>query len=100
VFAERQPLKGVENYFTDALLYQEINKAPKEPLPDDDDSGNEADSECEGDTPATPACEPIVVYFNDPQYNNPSEDDDEWVHLWSVWKGPSSWSLHPKGVNH
>jgi len=135
VFAKRQPFKGVKNYFTDALLYQEISKAPKELLPDDDDSGNEADSESESDTPAIPACEPIVANFNDPQCNNPSEDDDEWVinenvifdypasvklfesinnsslhmplrkpsmtvHLWSVWNGPSSWSLHPKGVNH
>jgi len=33
----------VKNYFTDALLYQEIGKASKEMLPDDDDSGNEAD---------------------------------------------------------
>ena len=26
VFAEKQPFKGVENYFTDALLYQEPTK--------------------------------------------------------------------------
>jgi len=43
VFAERQPFKGVKNYFTDALLYQEISKASKKPLPDDNDSGNKAD---------------------------------------------------------
>jgi len=48
-------------------------------LPNDDDSGNEADSKSEGDTPAILACEPIVAYFNDPQCNNPSGDDDEWV---------------------
>ena len=71
--------KGVKNYFTDALLYEEASKASKELLPNDDDSGNEADSESEGDTPATLACEPIVACFNDPQCNNPSEDDDEWV---------------------
>jgi len=50
VFAEKQRFKGVENYFTDALLYQEIGERSKEPLPDNDDSGNEADSESEGDT--------------------------------------------------
>jgi len=27
VFAEKQPFKGVENYFTDALLYQESNSS-------------------------------------------------------------------------
>ena len=66
VFAEKQPFKGVENYFTDALLYQEANEVAKEPLLEDDDSDNEVDSEPEEDTPATFACEPIVAYLNDP----------------------------------
>ena len=69
----------MEKYFTDSLLYQEANKVSKEPLPDDDDSGNEADAESEGDTPATLVGEPIVACFNNPQCNNSSEDDDEWV---------------------
>jgi len=43
VFAEKQQFKWVENYFTDALLYQEANKVSKEPLLEDDDSDNEAD---------------------------------------------------------
>jgi len=67
----------VKNYFTDALLYQEVSKASKEPLPDGDDSGNEADSESEEDTPATLACESIVAYFNNSQCNNLFGDDDE-----------------------
>ena len=29
--------------------------------------------------PATLVGEPIVAYFNNPQCNTPSEDDDEWV---------------------
>jgi len=44
VLAEKQSLKGVKNYFTDALLYQKISETSKEPLPDNDDSGNKADS--------------------------------------------------------
>ena len=48
-------------------------------MPDNDDSGNEADSEFEGDTSATLIAEPIVACFDNPQCNNPSEDDDEWV---------------------
>jgi len=68
----------VKNYFTNALLYREANKASKESLPEGDYSGNEADSESEEDTPATLACEPIVTYFN-PQCNNPIGDYDEWV---------------------
>jgi len=45
VFVKKQPFKGVENYFIDALFYQEANKVAKEQLLEDDDSGNEADSE-------------------------------------------------------
>ena len=77
VFAEKQLFKGVKNYFTDALLYQEVNKVAKEQLLEDDDSGNEADSESEEDTPATVASKPIIAYLNDPQCNNPIGNDDE-----------------------
>jgi len=79
VFAEKQPFKNVENYFTDALLYQEADKVAKEPLLESDDSSNEADFELEEDTPAIFAFKPIVAYFNDPQCNNPIEDVGEWV---------------------
>ena len=57
VFAEKQPFNGVENYFTDALLYQKADKVAKEPLLESDDSGNEVDLESEEDTPATLAFE-------------------------------------------
>ena len=53
VFAEVQPFKGVENYFTDSLLYQEDIEPLKQSLPDDLDSGNETDSELKEDAPAT-----------------------------------------------
>ena len=36
-------------------------------------------AESEGDMPATLVCEPIVACFNNPQCNNPSEDDNEWL---------------------
>ena len=48
-------------------------------MPDNDDSGNEADLESEGDTLSTLVGEPIVACFNNPQCNTHSEDDDEWV---------------------
>ena len=56
---------------------RKLVKMSKKPLPDDVDSGNEADAEPEEDTPATLAYEPVVVYFNNPQCNNFSGDDDE-----------------------
>jgi len=79
VFAEKQPFKGVENYFTDALFYEEGNEVAKEPLLEDDDSDNGADSDPEEDTPTTFSFKPIVAYFNDHEYNNPIEDDGQWV---------------------
>jgi len=69
----------VENYFTDALLYQETGGTSKEPLPDDDDSGNEADSESEADMPSILIGEPIIACLNNSQCNTPSEDEGEWV---------------------
>ena len=77
MFAKKQPFKNVENYFTDALLYQEADKVAKEPLLESDDSTNEVDFEPEEDTPAIFTFKPIVAYFNDPQCNNPIEDDGE-----------------------
>ena len=65
VFAEKQPFKGVENYFTEAVLYQEANKVVKELLLEDVDSGNEVDLEPEENMPATFAFKPIVAYLND-----------------------------------
>ena len=46
-----QPFKGVKYYFTDSLLYREVNKVVKKPLPNDINSGDEADSESKEDMP-------------------------------------------------
>ena len=51
----------MKNYFTDALLYQEVGETSKESLPDNDDSVNEADSESEVDMPAILVGEPIIA---------------------------------------
>jgi len=77
VFAETQSFKGVENYFTDSLFYQETSKVTKEPLPDDIDNGNEADSESEKETTATFVMEPLVANLDDLYCNNTIENDGE-----------------------
>jgi len=79
VFTATQPFKGVENYFNDSLLYQETGKVVKQPLPDDIDNDNEANSELEEDTTTNFAMEPIVAYLYDPDCNNSAENDSEWV---------------------
>jgi len=42
LIAERHPLKGVENYFTDSLLYQDSPETNENPQPEELDSGNES----------------------------------------------------------
>ena len=45
LIAERHPFKGVENYFTDSLLFQDSREMNENPQPEEPDSGNEADIE-------------------------------------------------------
>ena len=50
IFTEMQLFKGVQNYFTDSLLYKENGKVVEKPLPNGIDSCNEADSESGDDS--------------------------------------------------
>ena len=45
LIAERHPFKGVKNYFTDSILYQDSLKIDENPHRKEHDSGNEADTE-------------------------------------------------------
>ena len=47
LITERHPFKGVENYFTNSLLYQDSLEADENPYPKKLESGNEADIEPE-----------------------------------------------------
>ena len=49
LIAERHPFKGVENYFTNSLLYQDSLEVDENPHPEKYDSGNEVDTEPEED---------------------------------------------------
>jgi len=79
VFTEILPFKGVENYFTDSLLYQENNKPVKQSFPDDVDSGNEPDLESGEDALTIFSIEPIIAYLDDFDYNHLAKNEDEWV---------------------
>jgi len=74
-----QPFKGVENYFTDSLLYKEDGKVINKLLPDDIDSGNEINSESGEDPDVSFDEESIVAYLNDHDCNNSADNGDEWV---------------------
>ena len=67
----------------------------KEPLPDDIDNGNEADSESEKVTLTTFIIEPLVAYLDDPDCNNPAQNEGEWVHNENV---ASDYSLYLEDV--
>jgi len=45
LIAEKHPFKGVENYFTDSLLYEDFLETVEDPSLEDPDSSNEADTE-------------------------------------------------------
>jgi len=49
LIVEMHPFKGVKNYFTDFLLYQDSLDVDENPHPEELDSGNEADTEPEED---------------------------------------------------
>ena len=49
LIVERYSFKGVENYFTDSLLYQDSLEADENPHPEELDSSNEAYTEPEED---------------------------------------------------
>jgi len=79
VFTEMQPFKGVENYFTDSLLYKQNSKVIKKSLPNDTDSGNEADSESGEDPTVSFDEELIIAYLDDPDCNNSADNSNEWI---------------------
>ena len=49
LIAERHPFKGVENCFTDSLVYQDSLEVDENTHPEESDSGNEAHTEPEED---------------------------------------------------
>ena len=49
LIAERYPFEGVDNYFTDSLIYQDSLENDENPYPEEANSSNEADTEPEKD---------------------------------------------------
>ena len=74
VFADTQPFKGVENYFTDAVFYLDTHSTAAEDLPDPD-SGEEADGEDDF------LLDSSVSNFGNLNCNDDTtvDIDDEWV---------------------
>ena len=49
LITKSHPFKGVENYFTESLLYQDSLETNENPQPEESDYGNKADIEPEAE---------------------------------------------------
>jgi len=78
LIAEMYPFKGVENYFTDSLLYQDSLETNKNPQPEEPYSGNEADTELEAEEECMWELNPLVTSINKFDVNNTADDVGEW----------------------
>jgi len=78
LIAERILFKGIENYFTDSLLYQDFLEADKNPQPEEPDSGNEADIEPEAEEECLWELNPCVTNIAKLDVNNTASDVGEW----------------------
>ena len=78
LIAERHLFKGVENYFTDSLLYQDSLKTYESPQPEELDSDNEADVEPEAEEECFWELNPLVTSVNKLDVNNTANDVGEW----------------------
>ena len=77
LIAEKHPFKGVENYFTDSLLYQDSLETSENPQPEEPDSDNEADTEPEAEEECMWELNPLVTSINKLDVNN-TADVGEW----------------------
>jgi len=78
LIAKRHPFKGVENYFTDSLLYQDSLETGDNPQLEESDSGNEADIEPEAEKKYLWELNPLVTSINKHDVNNTANDVGEW----------------------
>jgi len=77
LIAKKDLFKGVENYFTDSLLYQDSLEIDENPYPEEHDSGNEANTE-----PEEEEClweiNPLVTSIDKLNFNTTANVESEW----------------------
>ena len=77
LITERHPFKGVENYFTDSLLYQDSPETNENPQPEELDSNNEADVDPEAKKECLWELNPLVTSVNKLDINNTANNVGE-----------------------
>jgi len=70
LIAEKYSFKGMENYFTNSLFYQDPLEAAKDPSSEDSDSGNETDTELEVEKECFSKIKPLVMSIDKLDFNN------------------------------
>ena len=75
---QKATIKGVKNYFTDSLLYQDSLETDESPQPEELDSGNEADVEPEAEKKCLWELNQLVTSINKLDANNTANDVGEW----------------------
>ena len=70
--------RGVENYFTDSLLYQDSLETDENPQLEELDSGNKADTEPKAEEKCLWKLNPLVTSVNKLDVNNTANDEGEW----------------------
>jgi len=78
LIAERHLFKGVKNYLTNSLLYQDSLKADENPQPEGTDFGNEADVEPEVEEECLWELTPLITSVSKLDVNNTANDVGEW----------------------
>ena len=71
-------VQGVEDYYTDSLLYQDSLETDENPQPEKLDSRNEADVEPEAEEECLWELNPLVTSINKLDVNNTANDAGEW----------------------
>jgi len=77
LIAEKHPFKGIKNYFTDSLLYQDSLELAEDPTPEDHDSSNEADTEPELEEECLWKISPLVTSIDKLDFKNITNVDGE-----------------------
>ena len=76
--AERHLFKGVENYFTDSLLYQDSLETDENLQPEELDSGNEPNTKREAEEECLWETNPLVTSINKLNFNTTANVEGEW----------------------
>ena len=74
---ERHPFKGVENYFTDFLLYQDSLEVDENPHLEEPDSANEVDTKPEGDE-CLWEINPLVISIDKLEFDTTANVEGVW----------------------